>query len=192
MAVMIENTAAAAGSSPERGVERRKNEYRVDWGRVTLTVGQTTVRALACRTLSMIPELSDIRVHASPGELAVTLTVRRYGVPLSVRVTLSQLRFKEGFLAFVLDRVEALSFVPVPDSLIAFLAERGPHGLLTYYRDDRIMVVNVNSWMPGGFDLSLDRAEFMDGEVAFHFGAGSYDLTDILQRDRDDEEEECD
>jgi hypothetical protein len=189
MNVVSENSTAASGLPPERGVERRKKEYHVDWGQLTLTLGEATLRALACRMLAAIPELSDIRVHAAPGELAVTLKVHRYGVPLSVRATLSQLRFKEGFLAFVLDHVDALSFIPVPDSVIAFLAERAPHGLLTYYREDRIMVVNVNSWMPGGLDLSLDRAEFCDGEVAFHFAAGSYDLTEVLRRDREDAEE---
>ena len=84
-------------------------------------------------------------------------------MPLSAQATLSQLRLKDGFLAFVLDRVQALSFIPIPDQLLTYLVERAPAGLLTWYRADRIMVVNLNDWMPPGIDLSLERTVFEEG-----------------------------
>ena len=58
-------------------------------------------------------------------------------------------------VAFVLDRVQALSFIPIPDQLLHYLVQKAPPGLLTYYAEDRIMVVNLNDWMPPGVDLSL-------------------------------------
>ena len=48
-----------------------------------------------------------------------------------------------GFLAFVLDRVQALSFIPIPDQLLTYLVQKAPPGLLTWYGADRIMVVNL-------------------------------------------------
>ena len=127
-----------------------------------------------------IPELDDLSVEASLGELSITIVVRRFGVPLSARASVSQVRFKDGFLAFVLDSVEALSFIPLPDAILGFLIEKAPMGLLTYYKTDRILVVNVNAWLPSGFDLTLDRAEFLSREVKLHFAQGQFDLSRIL------------
>ena len=99
-----------------------------------------------------------------------------------VAATVSQLRLKDGFLAFVLDRVQALSFIPIPDQLLTYLVQKAPPGLLTYYREDRIMVVNLNDWMPAGVDLSLERTEFEEGALTLHFAQGSYDLAGLLER----------
>ena len=94
---------------------------------------------------------------------------------------MSQLRLKDGFLAFVLDKVQALSFIPIPDQLLHYLVQKAPPGLLTYYPDDRIMVVNLNDWMPPGMDLSLERTVFESGRLTLQFNAGSYDVSDLLR-----------
>ena len=127
-----------------------------------------------------IPEIEDLKVHVTSGELAVTAVIYRFGVPLSAKATLSQLRLKDGFLAFVLDKVQALSFIPIPDQLLSYLVQRAPRGLLTYYPDDRIMVVNLAPWMPPGIDLSLERTVFEEGALTLQFGDGSYDLAQVL------------
>jgi len=127
-----------------------------------------------------IPEIEDLKVHVTSGELAVTAVIYRFGVPLSAKATLSQLRLKDGFLAFVLDKVQALSFIPIPDQLLSYLVQRAPRGLLTYYADDRIMVVNLAPWMPPGIDLSLERTVFEEGALTLQFGDGSYDLAQVL------------
>ena len=112
---------------------------------------------------------------------AATLVVHRFGVPLSAKATLSQLRMKDGFLAFVLDKVQALSFIPIPDQLLHYLVAKAPPGLLTYYPEDHIMVVNLNDWMPPGIDLSLERTLFEPGQLTLQFASGSYDLADFLR-----------
>jgi len=96
---------------------------------------------------------------------------------------------KDGFLAFVLDKVQALSFIPIPDQLLNYLVAKAPSGLLTYYPQDRIMVVNLNDWMPPGVDLSLERTVFERGALTLHFAAGSYDLSDLLETSLRDEPE---
>ena len=75
-----------------------------------------------------IPDLKDLKIEVSPGELSATIVVHRFGVPLSARATLSQLRLKDGFLAFVLDKVQALSFIPIPDQLLTYLVQKAPPG----------------------------------------------------------------
>src|SRR5215813_4971755 len=155
--------------------------YRVRWSGLSLTLGEKTLNALVDRLVERIPDLQDLRIEVTPGELAATLVVHRFGVPLSARATLSQLRLKDGFLAFVLDKVQALSFIPIPDQLLTYLVQKAPPGLLTWYRDDRIMVVNLNDWMPGGMDLSLERTEFTEGALTLHFATGSFDITALLE-----------
>jgi len=154
--------------------------HRVRWSGLTLTFDERTLNAIVHRFVDRVPDLQDLQVRVSPGELAVTLVVHRFGVPLSARASLSQLRLKDGFLAFVLDRVQALSFIPIPDQLLTYLVQKAPPGLLTYYSDDRIMVVTLTDWMPPGMDLSLERTVFEKGALTMHFASGSYDLSEIL------------
>src|SRR3984893_7453623 len=159
--------------------------YRVRWSGLSLTFDEKTLNALVNRLVERIEDLKDLRVEVAPGELAATLVVHRFGVPLSAKASLSQLRLKDGFLAFVLDKIQALSFIPVPDQIVNYLVQKAPSGLLTFYPEDRIMVVNLNDWMPPGVDLSLERTVFEESELALHFAPGSYDLTDILGDSRD-------
>ena len=161
---------------------------RVRWSGLSLTFEEATLNAIVGRLVERVPDLKDLRLEVSPGELAATLVVHRFGVPLSARATLSQLRLKDGFLAFVLDRVQALSFIPIPDQLLQYLAQKAPPGLLTYYADDRIMVVNLTDWMPPGVDLSLERTQFDQGALTLHFAPGSYNLSGILEEGFRDED----
>jgi hypothetical protein len=168
-------------AAPRWPVPPEEPGFRVRWSGLSVTFDEKTLNALVRRLVDRIPDLQDLRIRVSAGELAATLTVRRFGVPLSARASLSQLRLKDGFLAFVLDRVQALSFIPIPDQLLTYLVQKAPEGLLTWYRDDRIMVVNLNDWMPPGADFSLERTVFEEGQLTLHLAPGSYDLTEILE-----------
>lgn len=163
--------------------------YQVRWSGLSLTFDERTLNALVRRLVDRIPDLKDLKIEVTSGELSATLVVHRFGVPLSAKATLSQLRLKDGFLAFVLDKVQALSFIPIPDQLLNYLVAKGPRGLLTYYPQDRIMVVNLNDWMPPGADLSLERTIFEKEALTLQFASGSFDLSELLgSRLRDEEE----
>jgi len=168
-------------AAPEWPAPPEEPGFRVRWSGLSVSFDERTLNALVHRLVDRIPDLQDLRIRVTKGELAATLTVRRFGVPLSARASLSQLRLKDGFLAFVLDRVQALSFIPIPDQLLIYLVQKAPEGLLTWYRDDRIMVVNLNDWMPPGADFSLERTAFEEGHLTLHLAPGSYDLTEILE-----------
>jgi hypothetical protein len=172
---MKDNAAAADPAPPAE-----PTGLSVRWSGLSLTLDEPTLNALVRRLVERIPDLQDLRLRVSPGELSATLVVHRFGVPLSAKASLTQLRVKDGFLAFVLDKVQALSFIPIPDQLLTYLVQKAPAGLLTYYRADRIMVVNLNDWMPPGIDLSLERTVFDRGALTLHFSPGCYDVTDIL------------
>jgi hypothetical protein len=172
----MKDPAVARRLTPQAG----DDELAVRWSGLSLTFDERTLNAIVHRLVDRIPDLQDLEVRVSPGELSATLVVHRFGVPLSARASLSQLRLKDGFLAFVLDRVQALSFIPIPDQLLVYLVQKAPPGLLTWYRNDRIMVVNLNDWMPPGIDLSLERTEFEEAALTLHLAAGSYELTEVL------------
>jgi hypothetical protein len=172
---MKENAAA-----PTLALPAEEPGFRVRWSGLSLSFDETTLNAIVHRLVDRIPDLQRLEVRVANGELTATLTVHRFGVPLSARACLSQLRLKDGFLAFVLDRVQALSFIPIPDQLLTYLVQKAPAGLLTWYRDDRIMVVNLNDWMPPGADFSLERTVFEEGTLTLHLASGSYDLTEAL------------
>jgi hypothetical protein len=162
--------------------------YKVRWSGLSLTFDEATLNVLVARLVEQIPDIKDLRLEIADGELGATVVVHRYGVPLKAKATLTQLRLKDGFLAFVLDKVQALSFIPIPDQLLTYLAQKAPPGLLTYYAADRIMVVNLNDWMPPGVDLSLERTVFGEHSLTLHFGTGSYDLTELLGEAAPDED----
>ena len=168
-------TAEAIPPPPE------ESGHRIRWSGLSLIFDESTLNALVRRFVDRIPDLNDLRIAVTPGELAATVVVHRFGVALSAKATLSQLRLKDGFLAFVCYKVQALSFIPIPDQLLHYLVQKAPPGLLTYYPDDRIMVVNLNDWMPPGMDLSLERTVFESGRLTLQFAAGSYDVSDLLR-----------
>ena len=164
-------------TAPEGG---EPEGFQVRWSGLSVTFDERTLNAMVHRFVDRIPDLQDLRLSVANGELTANLTVHRFGVPLSARATLTQLRLKDGFLAFLLDRVQALSFIPIPDQLLAYVVQKAPRGLLTWYAADRIMVVNVAEWMPPGIDLSLERTQFDPGALTLHFAPGSYDLAPLL------------
>jgi hypothetical protein len=164
-------------------------DYRVRWSGLSVTFDERTLNAMVAQLVERIPDLKDLKIEVSPGELAATIVVHRFGVPLSAKATLSQLRLKDGFLAFVLEKVQALSFIPIPDQLLTYLVQKAPPGLLTYYPDARIMVVSLNEWMPPGMDLSLERTVFERGALTLQLASGSYDLSGLLGAPRIDGEE---
>ena len=172
---MTDNAAAPRIPPPPED-----DRLKARWSGLSLTLDERTLNAIVHRLVDWIPDLQDLRLRVTPGELSATLVVHRFGVPLSARASLSQLRLKDGFLAFVVDRIQALAFIPVPDQLVTYLVQKAPQGLLTWYPEDRIMVVNLNDWMPPGVDLSLERTEFQEGALTMHFAPGSYDLTEVL------------
>jgi hypothetical protein len=181
---VLQPISAVRVSSPSSELEG----FQVRWSGLSVTFDERTLNALVHRLVDRIPDLQDLVLSLDNGELTAGLTVHRYGVPLSARATLTQLRLKDGFLAFVLDKVQALSFIPIPDQLLAYLVQKAPPGLLTWYAEDRIMVVNLNDWMPPGVDLSLERTQFDPGALTLHFAPGSYDLADLLKATLSDNE----
>jgi hypothetical protein len=172
---MKDNAAA-----PEFAAPTEAQGFKARWSGLSLTFDERTLNAIVHRLVDRIPDLQDLKLRVHPGELSATLVVYRFGVPLSAKATLSQLRLKDGFLAFVLDKVQALSFIPIPDQLVTYLVQKAPAGLLTYYPEDRIMVVALGDWMPPGVDLSLEHTVFTEGVLTMHFAPGSYDLAGIL------------
>jgi len=175
-------------AAPRPAAPPDEQDTRVRWSGLSLTFDEQTLNAIVHRLVDRIADLQDLKVRVTPGELAATVLVHRFGVPLSAKASLSQLRLKDGFLAFVLDKVQALSFIPIPDQLLVYLVRKAPPGLLTYYREDRIMVVNLNDWMPPGIDLSLERTTFEEGALTMQFAPGSYDLSEVLGEPFDEPE----
>ena len=168
-------------AAPAENVVPEPDDFRVRWRGLALIFDEPTLNRLVARLTDRIPDLHDLRVHVMPGELSATIVLHRYGVALSAKATLSQLRLKDGFLAFVLDKVQALSFIPIPDQLLSYVVQKAPKGLLTYYPEDRIMVVNLSPWMPAGMDLSLERTVCGDGALTLEFGDGSFDISPFLE-----------
>src|SRR6266550_2917618 len=121
-------------SATERIPLASSEDLRVRWRGLALIFDEPTLNRLVALLAERIPEIEDLKVHVTPGELAV---------------------------------------IPIPDQLLSYLVQRAPRGLLTYYPDDRIMVVNLAPWMPPGIDLSLERTVFAEGALTLEFGDGS-------------------
>ena len=181
---------ANAATAPDQPPPAEDTGLRVRWSGLSLSFDERTLNVLVSRLVDRIPDLKDLKVAVTQGELAATVVVHRFGVPLSAKATLSQLRLKDGFLAFVLDKVQALSFIPIPDQLVHYVVQKAPPGLLTFYSEDRIMVVNLNDWMPPGVDLSLERTDFEPGLLTLQFASGSFDLSDLLRESVGDLEDQ--
>ncbi|HEX9286987.1 MAG TPA: hypothetical protein VF999_06945, partial [Thermoanaerobaculia bacterium] len=74
----MDREAAVASIPPEP-----REDLRVRWRGLALTFDEPTLNRLVARLADRIPDLQDLEVHVTRGELAVTLVIHRFGVPLS-------------------------------------------------------------------------------------------------------------
>jgi hypothetical protein len=78
-----------------------------------------------------------------------------------------------------IDRVRALSVLPVPGGLLERLVEKAPAGLVAFDPATRLLEIDLGSWLPLP-ELSSEEAELRPGELILRLRGGAAELAQIL------------
>ena len=164
-----------------KGLLERRDDMRAQHTlKRVLTILKVVVAQIDVLETMTPLEFLTFRERLESGSGFQSFQFRELEFLLGMRSSKALLRYPEGSSAR--KRLERRLAEPsLWDAFLHYLVAKAPPGLLTYYPEDHIMVVNLNDWMPPGIDLSLERTLFEPGQLTLQFASGSYDLADFLR-----------
>ena len=152
----------------------------VRWEGLVVVIDEQTINTVLRRITRRVPEVSGILVEADGGVLSLTIKVKKgIRVPLKSRVT--SIRFRDGWLGFALEELKAFGFVPIPPWVVKRIVDRQPPGFAYFYPDERVVVLNLTSFLPPELSLEVRDIRFENGEVRAAFGPSRYRLDRLVE-----------
>ncbi len=165
---------------PEKAPTADLPSLSIRWDGLVVTVDATTLNTLVRRATYRVKEIEQILVEPEDGRLGLTIRVRR-GISMSFRGEITSLRLRDGFLGFAVSELRVFGFLPIPDWVLRKIVERQPAGRAFYYPEDRVVVVNLNTWLPPELSLHVREVICEGGELKLVFGPSHYRLDRILE-----------
>lgn len=156
----------------------------VRWEGLTVIIDATTLNTIVRRATRRVKEIREILVEPEGGQLGITIRAGRF-FRATYRGHVDSLRYSNAFLGFRIRDLTAFGFLPVPRWALRKIAASRP-GLLFFYPEDRVFVVNLTTLMPPELSLQIQEATFENGEVRVQFGPSHYRLDRLMEElDRD-------
>ena len=152
----------------------------VRWEGLVVVLDSMTLNTVVRKALSKLPEIRNLLIEPDNGKLGVTLTVKRRGVPVPLRSHFTSIRLKDGFLGFHVDDLVAFGFVPIPNWLLRRIVVHLPQQATFFYPDERVVVINLNSFLPEDLLVNIREVLCENGEMRFVFGPGLYRLDKLV------------
>ena len=157
----------------------------VRWEGLVVVIDEQTINTFLHRATRRVPEVSDILVEADGGVLSLTIKVKKLvRFPLRSRVT--SIRFRDGWLGFALEELRVFGFLPIPPWVVKRIVDRQPPGFAYFYRDERVVVLNLTTVLPPELSLEVREVRCENGEIRVAFGPSHLRLDRLVESlDRD-------
>ena len=157
----------------------------VRWEGLVVVIDEQTINTVLHRVTRRVPEVSDILVEADGGVLSLTIKVKKLvRFPLRSRVT--SIRFRDGWLGFALEELKVFGFLPIPPWVVKRIVDRQPPGFAYFYRDERVVVLNLTTVLPPELSLEVREVRCENGEIRVAFGPSHLRLDRLVESlDRD-------
>ena len=152
----------------------------VRWEGLVVAVDATTLNAIARKAIRKVPEIDEILVEPENGRLGLTVRVRK-GIRVLFKSHLESVRFKDGFLGFAIVDLTVFGFVPIPNWVLRRIVERQPEGRAFFYPEERVVVINLNSFLPPELSVHVREVACENGEMRFLFGPCQYRLDRFIE-----------
>ncbi len=151
----------------------------IRWEGLVIVLDAVTLNAVVRRATRSIPEIRQILIEPESGRLNVTARVRK-GISVPLRLHMTSLRLKDGFLGFYLEEARAFKFLRFPKWILRRVVEKLPEGMAFYYPEDRVFVLNLSSLLPADLTLHIREVVCENGEMRFIFGPSQYRLNNFF------------
>ncbi len=152
----------------------------VRWEGLVVVLDATTLNTVVRKALAKVPEIRKFLIEPEYGRLGVTMTVKKRGVPVPLRSHFTSIRLKDGFLGFHVDDLVAFGFVPIPNWLLRRIALRLPYRSVFFYPDVRVVVIDLNAFLPEDLIVNVRDVLCENGEMRFVFGPSQYRLDTLV------------
>ncbi len=152
----------------------------VRWDGLVVAVDATTLNAVARKAIRSVPEIEEILVEPENGRLGLTVRVRKR-IRVLFKSRLESLRFKDGYLGFAIVDLTVFNFVPIPNWVLKKIVERQPEGRAFFYPEERVVVINLNPFLPTGLSVHVREVVCENGEMRFLFGPCQYRLDRFIE-----------
>ncbi len=152
----------------------------IRWDGLVVTVDATTLNTLVRRATYRVKEIEHILVEPEEGKLKLTIRLRR-GIPVPLRGEVTSIRLRQGFLGFAITELKVFGFLPIPDWILRRIVARQRPGRAFFYPEERVIVVNLEGWLPRELSLNVRDVSCEHGELRLFFGPSQYRLDRILE-----------
>jgi hypothetical protein len=157
----------------------------VRWEGLVVVIDATTLNTVVRRALRRVPEVDDVLVEPEEGRLSLTIWFKK-GFRMPLRSRVANIRFRDGWLGFSLEKLTAFGFLPIPAWVIRRIVRHLPPGFAFFYRAGRVVVLNLTTLFPPELSLIVREVVFEPGEIRAIFGPSRYRLDrlfDVLEKD---------
>ncbi|MEE4274178.1 MAG: hypothetical protein V2I67_21050 [Thermoanaerobaculales bacterium] len=147
------------------------------WDGLHLVLDLVLVEEHLMRLLAEVEQLDGLALAAAGDALDVSATVKWKGVRSRVALELAELRLRHRHLGFRMRKLRVYGGVPVPRAAVEAILDGIDNELITVFRGQGIVVVDLRRWLPPELDLKIVTVQATESSLHLWFGAGG--LTDL-------------
>ena len=142
------------------------------WDGLHLVLDLVLVEEHLVRMLVDVEQLEGLALAAAGDALDVSATVKWKGVRSRVALELAELRLRHRHLGFRMRKLRVYGGVPVPRAAVEAILSGIDNELVTVFRGQGIVVVDLRRWLPPELDLKIVTVQATESSLHLWFGAG--------------------
>jgi len=152
------------------------------WDGLHLVLDLVLVEEQLVQLLAGVEQVEGLALAAAGDALDVSVTIRWKGVRSRVALELAELGLRHRHLGFRMRRLRVYGGLPVPRAAVEAILESINNELITVFRGQGIVVIDLRRWLPSELDLKIVTVQATGSSIHLWFGAGG--LRDVPGRHR--------
>jgi hypothetical protein len=142
------------------------------WDGLHLVLDLVLVEEHLVRLLADVEQIEGLALSAAGDALDVSATVKWKGVRSRVAVEIAELRLRHRHLGFRMRKLRVYGGVPVPRAAVEAILDGIDNELVTVFRGQGILVLDLRRWLPSELDLKIVTVQATESSLHLWFGAG--------------------
>jgi len=142
------------------------------WDGLHLVLDLVLVEEHLVQALADVQQIEGIALAAAGDALDISATVKWKGVRSRVAMEFAELRLRHRHLGFRMRRLRVYGGLPVPRAAVEAILDGINNEIITVFRGQGIVVVDLRRWLPSELDLKIVTVQATDSSLHLWFGAG--------------------
>jgi hypothetical protein len=142
------------------------------WDGLHLVLDLVLLEEHLVRLLAGVDRIEGLALAAAGDALDVSATVKWKGVRSRVAVELAEIRLRHRHLGFRMRKLRVYGGLPVPRAAVEAILDGIDNDLITVFRGQGIVVIDLRRWLPPELDLKIVTVQATESSLHLWFGAG--------------------